>query len=79
MATITIVADTENFMMLLEHMSPFVVLKHGANIASRLQELNYYPDGDDYYWMEKPYKFPEFWIPAINGTLHEDDLEIIED
>lgn len=79
MTTATIAATADNYLELLGHMSPFVVLQHAANIANRLQELNYYPDGDDFYWMEKPYKFPEFWVPAINGTLDEDELEPIED
>lgn len=70
-----VVANESNYLDLLRIMSPFVVLQHASNIASRLRDLRYYADGDDGYWMEKPHKFPEFWIPAINGTLEDSDFE----
>lgn len=72
--TTNIVANESNFIEIMGKMSPFVVLALAKNITSRLDDLAI--DGDDGYWLEKPYKFPEYWIPAINGTLEDDDLEI---
>lgn len=70
-----VVANADNYLELMSKMSPFVVLAHACNIAGRLNDLRYYVDGDDFYWMEKPHKFPEFWVAAINGTLEENDFE----
>lgn len=71
----TVVATKDNYLELMSIMSPFVVLAHARNIAGRLDDLRYYVDSDDFYWMEKPHKFPEFWVAAINGTLEENDFE----
>jgi hypothetical protein len=38
-----------------------------------LVELKIENDG---YWLEKPRKYPEYWIPALNGTLDESYLEL---
>ena len=70
-----VVATKDNYLELISIMSPFVVLAHARNIAGHLNDLRYYVDGDDFYWMEKPHKFPEFWVAAINGTLEENDFE----
>lgn len=70
-----VVATKDNYLDLLSNMSPFVALAHACNIASHLRDINYYVDGDDLYWMEKPHKFPEFWVAAINGTLEDSDFE----
>jgi len=74
-SNIPVVATEENYLEILNSMSPLLALAYARNIASRLSELRYYPDGDDCYWMEKPHKFPEFWVHAINGTLDDTEFE----
>lgn len=68
------VATEDNYLQLLGAMNSFTALTLARDITVRLDELGI--DGDGGYWLEKPHKFPEYWIPAINGTLDEDDLEI---
>ena len=61
-------ATPENYLELLEALSVREALQLARNIANRLQELNL---GDDNYWLEKPHKFPDLWVPALNGTLDD--------
>jgi hypothetical protein len=37
--------------------------------------LNQLYEENDGYWLEKPWKFPHYWVPALNGTLEDDDLD----
>lgn len=42
-----------------------------------IEENGMISDDNVSYVVEKPWKFPEYWIPAIEGNLHEfsaDDL-----
>lgn len=73
--TDTVIATVDNYLEILGKMPAVKALQLASQLVHRLHELNYYPAGDDGYWLEKPHKFPEFWIPAINGTLDEDALE----
>jgi hypothetical protein len=61
-------ATPENYLELLEALSVREVLELASNILTRLIELNL---ADESYWLEKPYKFPEYWVPALNGTLDD--------
>jgi hypothetical protein len=61
-------ATPENYLELIEALSVGEVLELASRILTRLLELNL---GDDSYWLEKPWKFPEYWIPALNGTLED--------
>lgn len=72
-----VVADESNYLEILSTMDTFVALNLARSIDSRLEELLL--DGDGGYWLEKPWKFPHYWIPAINGTLEEDELEPYEE
>ena len=66
-------ATPSNFVELMEGMSVMEVLTRASEIHARLTELDI--DGDGGYWLEKPWKFPEYWVPALNGTILEADLE----
>lgn len=61
-------ATPENYLELIDALSVREALELASHIANRLQELNL---DDDSYWLEKPHKFPEYWVPALNGTLEE--------
>ena len=61
-------ATPENYLELLDSLSAGEALNLASHILTRLLELNL---GDDSYWLEKPWKFPEYWIPALNGTLED--------
>jgi hypothetical protein len=61
-------ATQENYLELIEALSVGKVLELASNILTRLIELNL---ADESYWLEKPHKFPEYWIPALNGTLDD--------
>jgi hypothetical protein len=65
-------ATPENYLELIEALSVQEALNLASSINFRLRELH---EEDDGYWMEKPWKFPHYWIPALNGTLEEDYLE----
>jgi hypothetical protein len=72
-----ITATEDNFVELLGGLSPFTALELARSIASKLRQED--ADADDGYWLEKPWKFPEFWVPAINGTLEEADFSYTPD
>lgn len=61
-------ATPENYLELIEALSAREVLNLASAIARRLIELNLLDDVD---WLEKPSKFSEYWIPALNGTLED--------
>jgi hypothetical protein len=61
-------ATPENYLELMSALSVEKALQLACSIANRLQELNL---DDDNYWLEKPHKFPEYWVPALNGTLDD--------
>ncbi len=65
-------ATPENYLELLDALSVREALGLARSIQFRLRELH---EADDDYWLEKPHKFPHYWIPALNGTLEDDDLE----
>jgi hypothetical protein len=72
--TVNRVADEDNYLEILSTMNSLNALAFARDIIFRLEELNI--DGDNGYWLEKPHKFPEYWIPALNGTLDETDFEV---
>lgn len=76
MQTAALVATPENFIQIMDGLNAYDALNYAQSIQRRLEDLNI--DGDRGYWMEKPWKFPEYWVPALNGTLDEDDLESAE-
>jgi hypothetical protein len=61
-------ATPENYLELMDALSAREVLNLASAIARRLIELNLLDDAD---WLEKPSKFSEYWIPALNGTLDD--------
>lgn len=65
-------ATPENYLELMNALSAGEVLHLARAVLARLLELKLV---DDAYWLEKPHKFPHYWIPALNGTLEDDDLE----
>jgi hypothetical protein len=66
-------ATPENYLELMDALSVREVLGLASAITGRLVELKIENDG---YWLEKPSKFSEYWIPALNGTLDESYLEV---
>lgn len=69
-------ATPDNYLELMDALSVREALDLARGIASRLRELHHDDDG---YWLEKPWKFPHYWVPALNGTLEDADLEPEED
>lgn len=65
-------ATPDNYLELMDALSVREVLNLARDITSRLNQL--YEDNDG-YWLEKPWKFPHYWVPALNGTLEDDDLD----
>jgi hypothetical protein len=70
-------ATEDNFVELLGGLSPFTALELARSIASKLRQEA--ADDDDGYWLEKPWKFAEYWVPAINGTLEDADFSYTPD
>jgi hypothetical protein len=66
-------ATPENYLELMDALSVREILELASAITIRLVELKIENDG---YWLEKPRKYPEYWIPALNGTLDESYLEL---
>lgn len=69
-------ATPENYLELMEALSSQEALNLARSIIFRLKELH---EDDDTYWMEKPWKFPEYWVPALNGTLEDFDFDYLEE
>ena len=65
-------ATQENYLELLEALSVREALEVASGITNRLADLKVDNDG---YWLEKPWKFPEYWVPALNGVIDDSDLE----
>lgn len=61
-------ATPDNYLELMGALSVEKALQLACSIANRLQALNL---DDDNYWLEKPWKFPEYWVAALNGTLED--------
>lgn len=69
-------ATPDNYLELMDALSVHEALDLARGIARRLRELRHDDDG---YWLEKPWKFPHYWVPALNGTLDDDYLEHADD
>lgn len=66
--TTEVKATPANYLELMDALSAGEVLQLARAILTRLLELNLV---DDAYWLEKPHKFAEYWVPALNGTLDD--------
>ena len=69
-------ATPDNYLELMDALSVREVLNLARDITSRLNQLH---EDNDGYWLEKPWKFPNYWVPALNGTLEDDYLEFEEE
>lgn len=49
-----------------------------VSILYWIEENGMLSTDDISYVVEKPWKFPEYWIPAIEGNLHEFSFEDLE-
>lgn len=67
METKEVTATPENYLDLLDSKTPAEVLNLVATIHGELRlHGGFEEDVAELYWCEKPWKYPEFWIPAIN-------------
>ena len=81
METKEVIATPDNYLEILDSKAPKEVLELVCGIAYelKLRDLGYYSDNpSELYWCEKPWKFPEFWIPALNGDSENiGNLELV--
>ncbi len=80
LASISTMENTINETNYLEHLDTLPtgeVLELASVIAEWSHDLGIAYKNELSYIFEKPHKFPEIWVPAINGDLMEFDEEKI--
>ena len=68
METKEVIATPANYLDLLDSKTAKEVLDLVADLHGELRlHGGYAGDVAELYWCEKPWKYPEFWIPALNN------------
>ena len=66
-------ANKYNFDRLIDEMGPWEVLRVAAYIVDELAKHDLVARFDIEEIISRPTKWREFWVPALNGNLHDQD------